>query len=85
MDESVYTRALNRGNLGLGESYMDGEWECDNLAEFFRRIFAGEDNLVKIYMHPWNRFLNYMECSHFNLQTRKRSFNVAKIHYDLGN
>ncbi|OXA64329.1 cyclopropane-fatty-acyl-phospholipid synthase [Folsomia candida] len=85
LDESVYTRALNRGNLGLGESYMDGEWECDNLAEFFRRIFAGEDNLVKIYMHPWNRFLNYMECSHFNLQTRKRSFNVAKIHYDLGN
>ena len=27
-DERFFARVLARGSLGLGESYMDGWWEC---------------------------------------------------------
>ena len=29
-DERFYQRVLSDGSLGLGESYMDGWWECEN-------------------------------------------------------
>ena len=32
--EQVFARA----NLGLGETYMDGDWECDRLDMLFHRL-----------------------------------------------
>ena len=29
---------LAQGSLGLGESYMDGWWDCESLDEFFCRV-----------------------------------------------
>ncbi len=34
-NEKFYQRVLAEGSLGLGESYMDGWWDCDRLDEFF--------------------------------------------------
>src|SRR5690606_13889240 len=34
----VPQRALAQGNLGLGEAYMDGDWDCAQLDEFFARL-----------------------------------------------
>ena len=31
----VYQRILRQGLLGLGESYVQGWWDCPNLDEFF--------------------------------------------------
>ncbi|MEN2427905.1 hypothetical protein [Chromobacterium vaccinii] len=33
-----YRRVLSQGSLGLGESYMDGWWECERLDAFFQRV-----------------------------------------------
>ena len=38
-DPRAPTRILAQGSLGLGESYMDGWWECAALDQFFDRIF----------------------------------------------
>jgi cyclopropane-fatty-acyl-phospholipid synthase len=35
LNEDFYARVLSQGSLGLGESYMDGWWECKNLDQFF--------------------------------------------------
>lgn len=32
-----FKRVLQKGSLGLGESYMDGWWECERLDMFFHR------------------------------------------------
>ncbi|KPK58367.1 MAG: cyclopropane fatty acyl phospholipid synthase, partial [Gemmatimonas sp. SG8_38_2] len=32
-DEAFYARVLAEGALGLGESYMDGWWDCERLDE----------------------------------------------------
>lgn len=33
-----FKRVLQEGSLGLGESYMDGWWECDRLDMFFSKV-----------------------------------------------
>ena len=40
-NDRLYRRAL-RGSLGIGESYMDGDWDCDALDELFRRVLKGD-------------------------------------------
>jgi cyclopropane-fatty-acyl-phospholipid synthase len=37
-DPRFYRRVLAEGALGLGESYMDGWWDCEQLDEFFHRV-----------------------------------------------
>ncbi|MDT0470422.1 hypothetical protein RM764_47310, partial [Streptomyces sp. DSM 41699] len=34
----VIEDALARGNLGLGERYMDGDWDAEHLDEFFFKL-----------------------------------------------
>lgn len=43
-------RVLSEGSMGLGESYMDGWWDCAKLDDFFYRILrAGLHDKSK----PW--------------------------------
>jgi cyclopropane-fatty-acyl-phospholipid synthase len=37
-DPQVPERVLAFGNLGLGESYMDEQWDCEQLDEFFAHV-----------------------------------------------
>jgi cyclopropane-fatty-acyl-phospholipid synthase len=41
-NDGLFTRILSQGSLGLGESYMDGWWDCDGLDEFFCRILRAD-------------------------------------------
>ena len=34
----IYSRVLNEASLGLGESYMDGWWDCEALDQLIYRI-----------------------------------------------
>jgi cyclopropane-fatty-acyl-phospholipid synthase len=36
-DEIFFERVLAQGTLGVGESYMDGQWECERLDEMLFR------------------------------------------------
>ena len=39
--DRLYRRAL-RGSLGIGESYIDGDWDCAQLDEMFRRVLSSD-------------------------------------------
>ena len=44
----LFTRVLVGGSLALGESYMDGWWDCEALDQFFDRVLSvGLDAQVK--------------------------------------
>jgi cyclopropane-fatty-acyl-phospholipid synthase len=78
--ERFFRRAL-RGSLGVGESYMDGDWHAESLIEFFRRTMG-----TGLQMHPLlraNCFAKEIYARFRNLQTRNRSRAVAEEHYDL--
>lgn len=78
-----FKRVLQEGSLGLGESYMDGWWECDRLDTFFNKVLrAGLENQLP---HHLKDTLRVAGARLFNLQTKKRAWIVGKEHYDLGN
>ena len=35
LDERALDRIMATGTLGLGESYVEGQWECEALDQFF--------------------------------------------------
>jgi len=78
-----YQEVLGRGSLGLGESYMAGWWDCQQLDQFFYKLFQTgldcqiKDNLGLIFQAVAARL--------FNHQSKARAFNIGQAHYDKGN
>lgn len=82
-NKDFYARVLRQGSLGLGESYMDGWWDCPDLDQFFFKVFtAGLDGSVA---RTWRALALFLKSVLFNPQTKSRSPKVAERHYDLGN
>ena len=82
-DERLYARVLAQGSLGLGEAYLDGWWDVQQLDEFFNRILQAR--LDKKVRGDWKIILQVVLASLGNLQNKKRAYDIGKHHYDLGN
>ncbi|MBN2059611.1 MAG: cyclopropane fatty acyl phospholipid synthase [Deltaproteobacteria bacterium] len=79
-----YERVLSGGSLSLGESYMDGWWDCEALDQFFERIL--EDRLDKKVRINFLLLLYIMlKAKLINAQRRSRSYVIGRRHYDIGN
>ena len=82
LKEGVLERIIAEGSLGLGESYMDGEWEARRVDEFvYHLIRAQLDREVR----PWKLILHGVRYRLFNLQSLRRAWMIGRNHYDLGN
>jgi cyclopropane-fatty-acyl-phospholipid synthase len=78
----VLERIVSRGSLGLGESYMDGDWDAGRLDEFFTHLLRARlDREVK----PLSLLLPVLRERVFNRQNPRRAWQVGERHYDLGN
>ncbi len=74
-------RVVGDGTLGLGESYMDGWWDCDALDEMMARALrAGGDRAIA---RNWRTALHVLRAKVLNLQTRRGAKEVARRHYDI--
>lgn len=78
----VAERILAQGSLGLGESYMDGGWDCDHLDQFFDRLLRAN---LPSRVRPWAMAWHHLRARWCNLQTEDRAWEVGSAHYDLGN
>ena len=83
-NELFYSRVLSGKSLGLGESYMDGWWDCESLDQFCYQMLRGRiDKQVKV-KNP--AFLAHVLKAYFlNAQSKKRAYIVGEEHYDTGN
>ena len=82
-DGRFYGRVVRDGSLGLGESYMDGWWDCDALEEFFFRVLRAR---VHTRVRPGFSAFTALAAAHLtNRQRRSRAFEIGERHYDLGN
>ncbi|WP_202304339.1 cyclopropane fatty acyl phospholipid synthase [Dryocola clanedunensis] len=78
-----FRRVLQEGSLGLGESFMDGWWDCERLDAFFNKVIrAGLEHQLPRHLKDT---LRIAAARVFNLQNKKRAWIVGKEHYDLGN
>ncbi len=80
-DARVYSRLLGQGSLGLGEAYMDGDWDCAALDQFFDRV-VGAHLSEKLGVTLPLAFL-VASAKLRNRQTIQRAKHVAYVHYDL--
>jgi cyclopropane-fatty-acyl-phospholipid synthase len=81
-NSKMLRRILFNGSLGLGESYMDGWFDCEQLDVFFEKILRkGID--YKAGGIP--AFSAMIRSRLTNLQSISRAYMVGEKHYDIGN
>ena len=80
---AFYRRVLAGGSLALGESYMDGWWDCEALDQFFYRIM--DARLDKDVKTSHGLLWAALVSKTLNAQRKSRVFEVGKRHYDIGN
>jgi cyclopropane-fatty-acyl-phospholipid synthase len=81
----VYRRVLTNWTLGLGDAYVDGDWDCERLDELFTRLLRADlDRDGNALAHLWAAGLRLRERLR-NAQRPARAFIVGERHYDIGN
>src|SRR5262249_55967900 len=85
-DEEFYVRAVVGGDIGIGESYMDGHWTSPDIVSVIR---LGIRNLqVLENAHPILSAINRLKNT-FGHRRRSNSIEKSRAnishHYDLGN
>ena len=82
-DPRLYRRIFRHGSLALGESYMDGWWDCQELDEFIARILRSriDQSIPKNLKTIAYRLSGVL----LNRQSKARAWIVGREHYDLGN
>ena len=82
-NENLYRRVIAEGSIGLGEAYMDGWWDVEQLDAFFHKIV--QFKIKEQAEHTLHNILLFLQSKVLNMQSRLRSKVVAEQHYDLGN
>lgn len=82
-DDNAYSRILQQGSLALGETYMDGAWDCKRIDKFFHKVLEAhlED---KIKTDP-NIILKVVSNHILNSGRKSKAFKIGEAHYDIGN
>ena len=80
-DERLFNRVLRHGTLGLGEAYMDGWWDANELDVFIDTVMRAHlDKKIEINLAAISTIA---QAFLFNQQSREGSQDVAREHYDL--
>ncbi|MFM0203422.1 cyclopropane fatty acyl phospholipid synthase [Paraburkholderia fungorum] len=85
LDREVYKRVFSSWSLGLGESYMDGQWDCDQLDELFTKLLRTDIDSAAVGISKIRLVFEHLRHRFFNLQSKDRAFQVGERHYDAGN
>lgn len=90
-DEHFFKRCVLYGDVGFGESYVDGEWSSDDLTAVIEWMILNIDHhptlmqdKKKRSMINWLKTLNNLK-SVFRKNSRRGSRRNIYAHYDLGN
>jgi len=82
-NDDFYDRVLRQGSLGLGESYMDGWWDCESLDQFMYKILMADlSNRVR---GNWHLLLELAWQAALNSGKKSKAFEIGVKHYDIGN
>ena len=79
-NHDFFSRIVAEGSVGLGEAYVDGWWDCEQLDEFFNRVVAS-DLGARLRMTPHLAWL-IVKSKLFNRQSAHRAWISANVHYN---
>lgn len=82
-NQDLYQRILAGGSIALGETYMDGWWECQALDQLVDRFLKARlDTKTRTSRHiVWNAF----KARIINPQRKSKAYVIGERHYDIGN
>ncbi len=84
-DARLYQRILREGSVGLGESYADGWWDCDDLTSVLRiahRSLAGTHPARDLAHRLARRAVD--PVARLRRRDKARDSRNVRAHYDLG-
>jgi cyclopropane-fatty-acyl-phospholipid synthase len=82
-DPRLYSAVLGNGTMGLGESYMDGWWDCPALDQFFERVLTA--GLEKRMRRSKALLWAALKARMLDPQRLTKAFEIGEHHYDIGN
>jgi cyclopropane-fatty-acyl-phospholipid synthase len=82
-NERLWDRIISQKGLGLGESYMDGWWDCDAIDQMLTRLLS--INVLKLLKPSPALAMHVLRSNLRNNQTKQRAARNAQHHYNIGN
>jgi cyclopropane-fatty-acyl-phospholipid synthase len=82
-DDRFFRSVLLHGQLGIGESYMDGWWECDAIDEMVAKFIRA--GLVTDISKKISHLIHFLWVKASPIGRKSAAFEVGTHHYDLGN
>ncbi len=79
-NSKFYHRVLAQGSLGLGESYMEGWWDCEDLSHFFFLLLRAR---LDEEVNPATFLLQSLKSKVMNLSSRNDPYKIGEFHYDI--
>jgi len=83
--DAFFRRFLLQGDLGAGESYMDGDWSCEDLPLFVKLVLLNRGHLPLETPLTKVRNLGNDVWHRLRANTRRGSKRNIRYHYDLSN
>jgi len=84
-DEAMFGRVLARGDIGLAEAYVDGQWDSSDVTGLLALLARNREPLAKAIYGSWPQLLAARMRHWFNRNSRAGSKRNIMAHYDLGN
>ena len=83
---SAYKAIVLGGSVGAGKSYIDGDWDSDDLQKLIT-LFIKNESVFNNIESPIARFLGFIRTINYKLKLNSISRAKENIlaHYDLGN
>jgi cyclopropane-fatty-acyl-phospholipid synthase len=84
-DEALYDRLFSDGVIAIGEGYVAGWWDVEDMPEMMARAMRSRQ-VAKIFLiQGFSVALNVLRSKLFNLQKKSRASLAIQKHYDIGN
>ncbi len=84
-DEAVFRKVLARGDIGLAEAYLDGDWDTTDLSRLLTLLAQNHERLRSVVYGRWFHLLTARLRHWLNRNSRSGSKRNIMAHYDLGN
>ncbi len=82
---SFFSQLISGGSIGVGESYMDGSWDADDLVAVIRIVIANRDQLAKFNLSTLVNVIGAKLYHASRSNTLMGSKQNIREHYDLSN
>ena len=84
-DEAMFGRVLARGDIGLAEAYLDGQWDASDVTALLTLLASNRRVLQRALYGSWRQLLAARFRHWLNRNDRAGSKRNIMAHYDLGN